>query len=467
MRLSSTTIDHLPASVVRPGYDRAGQGRGIVHLGIGAFHRAHQAIYTDEAMAGGDRNWAITGVSLRAPRIRDALAPQDGLYTVTERGADGERTRLIGSVAEVLVAQESPSAVAAALAAPETRIVTLTVTEKGYHRHPDGTLDLDAVTDATDTIYQHLTRAFVQRRDAGLPGLTLLSCDNLADNGHALTQALTAYIDHTQPTLRSWFDAECTCPSTMVDRIVPAVTETDLSDIAGRLGLRDEGAVITEPFRQWVIEDRFVGPRPKWESVGVQLVADVKPYETAKLRLLNGAHSALAYLGLAAGHRYVYQAIADPAIRPLIEQLMRREAAVSIRAAPGQNLDAYTDALLKRFGNTSLPHRLLQIATDGSQKIGPRWLEPLAINRAQGIACPAILRALAAWILFVRGESQPVDDPMAATLARCWQSAGEPAIVDALFGNGGMMNRDRPLGDADLQTLKDYVASGAILNAAA
>lgn len=455
MRLSASTVDRLPAAIARPGYDRTAQRRGIVHLGIGAFHRAHQAVYTDDLMAGGDRDWAITGISLRSPGMRDALAPQDRLYTVTERSAAGEKTRLIGAVAEVIVGTERPMAVVAALASADTHLVTLTITEKGYYRRPDGTLDLAAVTGGEDTIYSYLARAFAARRDAGLPGLTLLSCDNLAGNGLALEQGMAAYLDRMAPDLCGWFDAECACPATMVDRIVPAVTSADLDAATARLGMCDAAAVVTEPFRQWVVEDRFAGSRPRWEHVGVTLVADVTPYETAKLRLLNGAHSALAYLGLAAGHVYVHQAIADPAIRPWIERLMRQEAAASLDPAPGQDLDAYADALLARFGNTALPHSLAQIATDGSQKIGQRWLEPLAINRARGVACPATLRALAAWVLFVRGDGPAVNDPMAGDLARAWQQAGTGGIARAVFGTTGLLGAR--LAEADLCALQTLV----------
>lgn len=452
MRLSAATVDRLPASVARPGYDRAEQRRGIVHLGIGAFHRAHQAVYTDEAMAGGDRDWAITGVSLRSTGVRDALAPQDGLYTVTERSSAGEHTRLIGAVAGVVVGEEA----VAALAAPETKLATLTITEKGYHRASDGSLDRAAVDAAGGTIYHHLARAFDMRRAAGLPGLTLLSCDNLAGNGEVLRRALGEYLD---PDLRTWFEAECACPSSMVDRIVPAATDESLDHIAEQIGLRDEGAIATEPFRQWVIEDRFAGPRPRWETVGVQLVADVRPYETAKLRMLNGAHSALAYLGLAAGHRYVHEAIADPAIRPLIDRLMCQEAAASLDPAPGQDLMAYADALIARFGNTALPHSLAQIAMDGSQKIGPRWLEPLAINRARGVATPATLRALAAWVVFVRGDRGRIDDPLAAQLTALWNEAGDHAIAAALFGPGGLFAAQYAFSEKELTQLAQLIGA--------
>jgi fructuronate reductase len=224
----------------------------------------------------------------------------------------------------------------------------------------------------------------------------------------------------------------------MVDRIVPAPSPADLDDIAQVLGMRDAGAVVTEPFRQWVIEDRFAGPRPRWELGGATFVGDVAPYETAKLRMLNGAHSALAYLGLIAGHAHVHEAAADPQIRAVVERLIRDEAARSLDAAPGHHLVAYGAALLGRFGNPALPHRLAQIAADGSQKIAQRWLEPLAINQIRGRTCPATLRALAAWIVHVRGDGKPVVDPLADRLAALWERSGRENIVDALFGPHGL-----------------------------
>jgi fructuronate reductase len=338
-----------------------------VHLGIGAFHRAHQAVYTDYAMAAGDRDWAITGVSMRSDDVRQALAPQDGLYTVTERHSARERVAIIGAIREVIVAPRAPDAVTEALAAATTRVVTITVTEKGYHRRPDGTLDLAALERLDGTIYHHLACAFALRHARGLPGLTIVSCDNLASNGRVLEQSIAAYLDRFSPGVRRWFDAECACPSTMVDRIVPATAAADLDRVEEAIGLRDEAGVVTERFRQWVIEDRFACPRPRWEAGGAQFVPDAQPYETAKLRMLNGAHSALAYLGLRARHDFVHQAIADPAIRTTVERLMRREAAASLDPAAGQDLTAYADTLLARFANATLPHRLAQIAADGSQ----------------------------------------------------------------------------------------------------
>ncbi|KQN06973.1 mannitol dehydrogenase family protein [Sphingomonas sp. Leaf25] len=432
-------MSRLPATVARYDYDRAAQRIGIVHLGIGAFTRAHQAVFTDRAMAAGDRDWAIVGAPLRSSAVRDALVRQDGLFTVTETGADGARSRLIGSVRDVIVASDPNDDLHRALVSPDVAIVTMTVTEKGYHRRADGSLDVAAVERSPGTLYHHLARAFAGRRDAGLGGLSLLSCDNLADNGGVLAASLGIWLDHVDPSLGRWFEGECTCPSTMVDRIVPAITLADLDRTEDMLGLRDEAAVLTEPFAQWVIEDRFAGRRPRWDAAGAQIVTDVAPYETAKLRMLNGAHSALAYLGLRAGLTYVHEAIADAAIGPIVERLMRNEAAAGLDAAPGQNLSAYADALLARFANPTLRHALRQIATDGSQKIAQRWLASLDANGVQGRTCPETLKALAAWMLHVRGDNGPVDDPRAAEFAAAWAAAGRDGIIGAMVGDHGLL----------------------------
>jgi len=461
VRLNRETAAQLSASVERPGYDPATQACGIVHFGIGAFHRAHQAAYTDAAMAGGDRDWRITGVSLRSADVAQQLNPQDGLYTLFERSSDAVSARLIGSVARVIVAPEAPDDVIAAIASPDTHIVSFTVTEKGYVRRADGSLDTDNSALASDlsgsvprTIYGFLAAGLARRKAAGLPGLTLLSCDNLADNGCQLRLLMRAYLEATDPVLANWFDAHCRCPATMIDRIVPAMTVEDRAWVADQIGLEDDGAIITEPFTQWVIEDDFAGPRPRWEAVGAQLVADVRPYEAAKLRMLNGAHSALAYLGLDAGHEFVHQAVADPAIRSAIETIMREEAAATLDPASGIDTVAYADSLLDRFANSALQHRLMQIAMDGSQKIPQRWLEPLAINQAAGRSSPATLQALAAWVRHVRGDVRSVDDPQAQALAQLWQAHGANGIIEALFGSQGLFTSTWVASEADQVQIK-------------
>ena len=441
-RLSLATLEGLPQRVQRPQYPLA-QRSGIVHLGLGAFHRAHQAVYTDDAMAAGARDWGITGVSLRATGVRDQLEPQDGLYTVTQSGNTGHEIRLIGAIRKALVVPEDPHAVIEALAAAETRIVSLTLTEKGYHRRSDQSLDMAAAPVALDlaggahTLYGLLAHALALRRERALAGVSLLCCDNLADNGRQLERLLQEFLQRIDSTLAAWARRECRCPATMVDRIVPATTAADHQWLQQQLGVEDAGAVMTEPFRQWVIEDCFAGPRPPWEAGGAQLVSVVAPYETAKLRMLNGAHSALAYIGLALGHELVAEAIADTRLAPLINMLMREEAARSFEPAPAQDLEAYADLLLARFANRARPHRLRQIAMDGSQKIPQRWLDTLRIAQAQGRRCAALMQALGAWIAFVRGDRGPVEDPAAPELAALWREHGVSGIAAALFGPGG------------------------------
>jgi len=458
VRLSAATAERLPGGVSRPAYDRDAQTIGIVHFGIGAFHRAHQAVYTDGAMGAGDRDWAIAGLSLRSPAVRDAMAPQDGLYTVTERGADGERGRLIGAVRDLLVAPHDPEAVIRLIAAPATSIVSFTITEKGYVPDAPAALADRGGEGSPSSIYGFLRHGLARRRAAGLPGLTLLSCDNLSGNGAKLRGWLGGFLAEADPALLAWFEAECATPSMMVDRIVPATTAEDLAAIEARLGLRDEAAVVTEPFSQWVIEDRFAGRRPRWEAVGATFVEDVSVYEVAKLRMLNGAHSALAYLGLRSGHEFVHQAIADPAIRPLVTRLMVEEAGATL--PKGFAVADYAQRLLDRFANAALAHRLRQIAMDGSQKIPQRWLATLEESRQAGRRCPAILAALAAWMLFVRGACGLVDDPMAERLAGLWAQAGTAGITRALFGRDGLFAQYWWADEEDLNSLERLVQGG-------
>lgn len=437
MRLSSSSLHAAPANIGRPEYDREARGIGIVHFGIGAFHRAHMAAYTDEAMAADKGDWRTLGVSLRSPAVRDQMRPQNGLYTLVERSAEGSKARIIGTVADVLVADKERERLIATLAASTTHIVSFTITEKGYCRAADGSLDLQLADERS--AYAYLAEAFTRRRDAGLPGLTLLSCDNLANNGVQLKKLMLGYLEHHAPNEMAWFDTQCTCPATMIDRIVPATTEVDRADTETVLGMRDEAMVVTEPFSQWVIEDNFAGPRPAWERHGANITSDVLPFETAKLRMLNGAHSALAYLGLQRGHEFVHQAIADPELAALINQLMRDEAAPSLTQSNAQDLGVYADALIARFANPALNHRLIQIAMDGSQKIPQRWLETLASHQQNGRDCPAILAGIAAWLCHIRGDNGAVDDPMADELLAILRQASSGDLVEAIFGRNGPM----------------------------
>ncbi len=418
-RLSDATLEALPPDVARPAYERRRTAIGVVHLGVGSFHRAHQAVAFDDLLAAGDPRWGVCGVSLRRPAMRDALAPQDGLYSLLVRDGGGTRPRVVGALRELLVAPEAPAAVVARIAAPATRLVTLTVTEKGYDDDgPGGAVAL-------------LAAGLAARRAAGLDGLSLLSCDNLSRNGTRLHARLRATAAATDPTLADWIDARVACPDTMVDRIVPATTDADRAEAAARLGLDDAWPVPAEPFTQWVVERRFAGEAPPLDAAGAQWVDDVAPWEAMKLRLLNAAHSALAYLGAPAGLATVDAAIAEPAMRALVGRLWT-QAAATLPASVRGEAPAYGARLLERFANPALRHRLLQIATDGSRKLPQRLVATLADARRAGLPHDAPLLALAAWMRFCAGRDEaggelPLDDPLAARLRGAAQ--GEPAAV--------------------------------------
>ncbi len=445
MRLSAATLDRLPTDVVRPGYEPASVGIGIVHLGIGAFHRAHQAVYVDDLLAHSAGDWRILGVSLRSAGVRDQLIPQDDLYVLVEREGADERRRVIGSIADVLVAPENPQAVIDVIAAPTTHIVTLTITEKGYchdpatgqinWEHADIVHDLAQLQTPRSAI-GYLCAGIARRAETDGGPITLMSCDNLPHNGAVLRRVLTAFISHAAPTVAGWIAANVSFPATMVDRIVPATTADDLAKLEARLGMADLGMVKAEPFSQWVIEDDFAGPRPPFEDVGAQMVADVRPFELAKLRMLNGSHSTIAYLGLYYGHETVDQAIADPRISSVIDALMI-EAARTLPDVPGLDPVQYAEALEARFANSALQHRLAQIAMDGSQKLPQRLLGTIADLQARGIRPVAAATGVAAWMQHFAGPH--VNDPLAAQLKAAANDDAPTLVnnslkIEAVFG---------------------------------
>lgn len=441
MRLHPDRLSALPPEVERPRYDRAGLATGIVHLGVGAFHRAHQAVYTEDAIGVEPGPWGIAGVSLRSPETRDALAPQGGLYALAVRDAGGERTRVVGSVTELLVAPEDPEAVLGRMARPSVRIVSLTVTEKGYchdpgtgalnEAHPDVLHDLREPR-RPRTAPGFLVEALDRRRRAGLAPFAALSCDNLPGNGETLARILRRFAELRDPVLGRWIEDSVPCPSTMVDRIVPATTDEDRAGVARALGLEDAWPVATEPFSQWVIEDRFPGGRPAWERVGAELVADVLPYEAMKLRLLNGSHSSLAYLGYLAGHATVSDAISDPPFARFVRGLMDEEVTPTLRVPPGADIGRYKAALLERFANPALRHRTWQIAMDGSQKLPQRLLGTIRDRLAAGAPIGRLALGVAAWMRYVTGRDErggaiDVRDPLAPRLAAIAAEAGGDA----------------------------------------
>lgn len=432
MRLSPETLSRLSAAVDRFNYDRDAQEIGIVHFGIGAFHRAHQAWYTDLAMSAGDRDWSICGVSMRSTAVTNQLGPQCGLYTLTERAGESTSTRVIGSVSEVLFAPEHFEQIVARLADPSCSIASLTVTEKGYARGEGGDIDLKL---AEHSFYPMLSEALIRRRSSGLGGLTVLSCDNLAENGKVLDRLLRQWLKAVQPDLLEWYEVECRVPSTMIDRIVPRTQPEDVDALKDRIGVIDDGAVFTEAFSQWVIEDNFAGARPRWENHGVEMVDDVAPFETAKLRMLNGAHSMLAYCGLRAGYQFVHEVVADPAWREMARRLIRDEAMPTINALPGQNLDEYSSHLMKRFADPALMHRLDQIAMDGTQKIPQRWLDTAQNLMELGLPVDAIQAGFDAWIWHLV-DGRWVDDPHGEDLKRIAGCGGRTAVIEYCLLSG-------------------------------
>jgi len=466
-RLSLPALAGVDARL-RPAVDPAALGVGIVHLGIGAFHRAHQAVYTEDAVAAAGGDWGICGVTQRSRTVVDQLGPQDGLYTVLAHDAAGSEARVVGSVRDLVFAAEDPDGLRDRLATPATRVVTLTVTEKGY-RHdpatgrlrrsdPDVAADLEghAAGLAPRTVVGQLVAGLAARRAVDAGPLTLLSCDNLPANGAVLRGLVADFCDALPggDGLRAWVEESVRFPSSMVDRIVPATTAADRAEAQQLLGLRDEGVVVTEPFRQWVVEDDFAAGRPAWERAGAVLTDDVAPFEAMKLRLLNGSHSTLAYLGLLAGHEHVADAVADEGIAALVARLMAHDVEPTLAVPAGFDVARYQRDLLDRFANPALHHRTAQIAMDGSQKLPQRLLGTIADALAAGREPRAACLGVAAWMRVVAaGRSEagvplPLDDPLAARLHEVTAGAGSPvAVVEALLGVGEVFGTGLPADD--------------------
>jgi fructuronate reductase len=442
----------LSPAIRKPSYDRSAPA-GIVHLGTGAFHRAHQAVYTDEALAKSGGGWMITGVSLRSPDVANQLNPQDGLYTLVTRGPAGVGARVIGSIKHVFVASDEREKVLDALTAPETKIVSLTITEKGYGLDPKtGGLDRTHPAIAADLADPRhpkgavgfIVEALRRRHDMGLSGFTVLCCDNLPSNGKVVARLVREFVAEAAPEIAGFIEANVSFPSTMVDRITPASTEKTFDDVRALTGYDDPGAVETEPFSQWIIEDDFVAGRPDWEAGGALFVSDVAPYEKMKLRMLNGAHSMLAYSGFLAGHRYVRDVMGDPELAALVARHMKA-AAATLDPVPGVDLGRYAADLQERFRNPAIAHETYQIAMDGTQKLPQRLLEPATVALERGQAIDAFAFAVAAWMRYALGRKEdgepyalrdPRQKEIAARLEGASKDAG--AISDALLALPGL-----------------------------
>ncbi|MFD1714817.1 mannitol dehydrogenase family protein [Amnibacterium flavum] len=422
--LSDQTLDQLDPEVAVPAYDRSSLSVGIVHFGVGGFHRAHQAVYLDELMSRGlALDFALCGVGVlpQDRRMAEALAAQDHLYTVMLKHADGSReARVIGSMIDYLFAPDDPEAVIARMADPAVRIVSLTITEGGYSIDPaTGEFDPSSPDIAADlagsglphSAFGLIVAALRRRRDAGTPPFTVQSCDNIQSNGDVAKQAIGGFARLVDPELADWIESEVAFPNAMVDRITPVTTDADRAEIEERFGIVDRWPVVCEPFTQWVVEDHFPAGRPEWELVGAQLVDDVLPYELMKLRLLNASHQGLTYFGYLAGYRYAHEALADERIAELLRRYMDREATPSLDPVPGIDLDAYKAELIERFSNPEIRDTLARLCAESSDRI-PKWLLPVVRHDlAAGVPVPLSAGVVASWARYAEGvdeEGQPI-----------------------------------------------------------
>ena len=458
MRISEKTLSQLPASVSKPTYDRSKVVGSIVHLGIGAFHRAHQAMFTDAALAAtGDLSWGLVGAGVISADMKDALMPQDGLYALAEMGADSEKVKVIGSIIDVFGGAEDAEKLLAKMSDVSTRIVSITVTEKGYYLDlATGKLQINAPAIAADlaspatpkTILGLIVQALKARKAKGIKPFTVMSCDNLPNNGKLAKAAVLAFAREADADLASWIEANVCFPCTMVDRITPATTDADRAHVNSVIGMEDAWPVVTEQFYQWVIEDQFTMVRPEWDKVGAIFSDEIECWENMKLRCLNGSHSTLSYMGQLTGRETVADAMGLPLITDLLDKLWSEISEV-LHAPKGVNPADYIESLKLRFRNPALKHRTAQIACDGSQKLPQRLLAPLRDRIAKGLASPAIATAVAAWMHFVVKTAYTpgavLSDPLAAEiLVQAKMSTDAASIVRNLLAIKVIFGTDLP-----------------------
>ncbi|USR61372.1 fructuronate reductase [Lelliottia amnigena] len=449
----------LPPHVQLPQYDRQQLRSRIVHFGFGAFHRAHQALLTNRVLNAKGGDWGICEISLFSGDVlMSQLREQDHLFTVLEKGADGNQPIVIGAVHECLNAKlDSLAVIIEKFCEPQVAIVSLTITEKGYCIDPaTGKLDTQnarILHDLENPTEPHsapgiLVEALHRRRERGLTPFTVLSCDNIPDNGHVVKNAVLGMAQKRSPELAKWIETHVSFPGTMVDRIVPAATEVSLAEITQELGVEDPCAISCEPFIQWVIEDNFVAGRPEWEIAGVQMVQDVLPWEQMKLRMLNGSHSFLAYLGYLAGFAHVSDCMRDDAFREAARRLMLDEQAPTLRITD-VDLTAYADSLIDRFANPALQHRTWQIAMDGSQKLPQRMLEGVRVHLQRKSTWPLLALGIAGWMRYVSGVDDAgnaidVRDPLSEKIRVLVETSSEKGRVKALLALSEIFGSDLP-----------------------
>ncbi|MCH6256514.1 mannitol dehydrogenase family protein [Puniceicoccaceae bacterium K14] len=413
IRLKQENLSLLPDSIVRPSYDRSILTAGIVHIGVGGFHRSHQAYYTDELLAKtGTTDWAICGVGLRDAdrKIADVLKKQDYLYTLIVKHADGRiENRVIGSLIDFMLGSDDPAAVTNKMASETTKIVSLTITEGGYNfnqatgrfdfSNPEVQHDLKNPNNPI-TVFGYLTEALRKRRASGLPAFTIQSCDNIQHNGDMTRKVLMAFTQKQDAELAKWIENEVRFPNAMVDRITPVTTIIDIETLRNEAGLKDKWPVTSEPFSQWVIEDKFPNGRPQWEAVGAQFVPDVTPYEKMKIRLLNAGHSVLGLLGSLQGHESIDECMQDPLFATYLRRFMDFEATPILEPVEGIELDEYKDSLIERFGNPNIKDNLVRICLESSAKL-PKFLIPtIKENLEKGGSIGYATLVIAAWCYY-------------------------------------------------------------------
>ncbi|HGL6366100.1 TPA: mannitol dehydrogenase family protein [Citrobacter koseri] len=459
----------LPKGVQTPRYDRQQLQTRIVHFGFGAFRRAHQALLTDRVLNAQGGDWGICEISLfSGDRLMSQLREQNHLYTVLEKGANGNQAIIVGAVKECLNAKlDSLAAIIEKFCEPQVAIVSLTITEKGYCIDPaTGSLDVSnprIIHDMQHPTEPHsapgiLVEALHRRRERGLSPFTVLSCDNIPDNGHVVKNAVLGMAEKRAAELAAWIHQHVSFPGTMVDRIVPAATEESLDEITRELGVADPCAISCEPFIQWVIEDNFVAGRPQWEVAGVQMVDDVLPWEQMKLRMLNGSHSFLAYLGYLAGFQHISDCMQDSAFREAAYRLMMNEQAPTLRIT-NVDLSRYAASLIERFANPALKHRTWQIAMDGSQKLPQRMLEGIREHLARGSDWPLLALGVAGWMRYVSsvddaGATIDIRDPLSEKIRLLVESSSDAERVSALLSLQEVFGTDLVKNPLFVQTIE-------------
>ncbi|MDX8477410.1 mannitol dehydrogenase family protein [Mesorhizobium sp. VK24D] len=448
--LGPPLLGRLPPEVRKPAYDRAALEPGIAHIGVGAFHRCHQAEYTDDLLASHFDRWGLVGINIRPPMLAETLGRQDGLYTRLIRQNDEVEARVIGSIVRVVDSQDSAEPALEVLAWPDIEMVTMTVTEKGYcHVPSSGAVDLDHPDIVHDLVNPEAPRSVpgilvkaleLRRASHGRP-VTLLSCDNIPANGTILRNVVRAIAERRGNGLADWIAANVAFPSAMVDRIAPATTEADIDTVAERFGYRDDAVVVGERFRQWVIENRFAGRVPRWDLVGATFVDDVTPFEHLKMRVLNGAQTTLCYLGVLGGFEHTFEAVANPLLATFVRRMLTEETLPTLMPVPGISPAAYVEQSLARLANTAIRHRNHQIATDGSQKIAQRLLNPIRDRLAKGESIALLSVPVAGWMAYLVkasarfGRAWQVSDPFAERIAAIADrvGAGSKGLADAIL----------------------------------